>query len=117
MLGRRAWGVYCSPSTLYVLLCCAVVVCCGVVVLWCGVWNGGVCGLVVRSPLLFVFLFLFVLVFGVVRAQLCEHARSTTRALVFWFVYLMYCVLLLPHTVFVVPTHTLFIVNDRHAHH
>ena len=55
-----------------VLLCCVV---------GCGMAVGGVrvCGLVACLPLLSVFfllfLFLFVLVFGVVRAQPCEHAR------------------------------------------
>ena len=43
------------------------------VVLCCGLWNGGVCGGSVSSFVFF--FFLFVLVFGVVRAQLCEHAR------------------------------------------
>ena len=43
----------------------------------------------------------------VVRAQPCEHARNTTHALMFWFVYLMYCVLLLPqHGVCCPPPHT-----------
>lgn len=45
--------------------------------LLCCVWNGGgvwVCGLVACLPLLSVFFFLL-LVFGVVRAQPCEHAR------------------------------------------
>ena len=35
-----------------------------------------VCGCVVLLPRIVPILFLFVLVFGVVRAQLCEHARN-----------------------------------------
>nr|DAS60889.1 MAG TPA: hypothetical protein [Caudoviricetes sp.] len=35
----------------------------------------------------------------------------------FWVVYLMYCVLLLPQHGVCCPHHTLFIVNDHHAHH
>ena len=51
-------------------VCCLVVVC-------CGLWNGGVCGCVV-SLLVFPFSLSShscLVVFGVVRAQLCEHAR------------------------------------------
>ena len=60
------------------------------------------------SRLVFLFL-LFVLWNGVccvVRAQLCEHARNTTRALVFWVCLLcVVCVCCFYHnTVFVVPT-------------
>lgn len=54
----------------------------------------------------------------VVRAQLCEHARNTTRALCVWgFVYIVWCVLLLPQHGVCCPHHTMFTVNDRHAHH
>ena len=53
----------------------------------------------------------------VVRAQPCEHARNTAHALMFWFVYLMHCVLLLPQRSVCCSHHTLFTVNDRHAHH
>ena len=57
-------------------MCCLVVLC-------CGLWNGGGACEVVWSRCLFssslrlslLFLFLFVLVFGVVRAQPGEHAR------------------------------------------
>ena len=66
--------------------------------------------------LLLAFLCLWVGVCCVVRAQPCEHARDTTRAFVFWFVYLMYCVLLLPQHTVCCSHHTLFVVNDRHAH-
>ena len=65
-VGRRSvvCGVHCLLLTLYVLCCVAVSLCCGM--------AGG---LVACLPLLSVFLFLFVLVFGVVRAQPSEHAR------------------------------------------
>lgn len=69
--GRVVSTVYCSLLTLYVLWCvfqcgvCVVLLCC---VVGCGM-------AVVCVVLSFVFLFLFVLVLGVVRAQLCEHAR------------------------------------------
>ena len=67
---------------------------------------------------LFVFLCLWIGVCCVVRAQLCEHARNTTHALVFCgFVYRVRCVLLLPQCSVCCPHHTLFIINDRHAHH
>ena len=48
------------------------------VALCCGLWNGGggrMVSLLVSLSSLSFFLFIFVLVFGVVRAQLCEHAR------------------------------------------
>nr|DAO87853.1 MAG TPA: hypothetical protein [Caudoviricetes sp.] len=35
----------------------------------------------------------------------------------FWFVYLMCCVLLLPQRSVYCPYYTLFIVNGCHAHH
>lgn len=54
----------------------------------------------------------------VVRAQPCEHARSATRALcVSGFVYRLRCVLFLPQRSVCCSHHTLFIVNDCHAHH
>ena len=73
----------CVVSTVHCQLLC-VVVC----VLCCGLWNGGVCvwvcGLVACLPLLPVFLFFFLLlVFGVVRAQPCEHARYPEHHCVF----------------------------------
>jgi len=46
------------------------------IVLWVMEWRGVVSSLVFLFSLsFFLLLFLFVLVFGVVRAQLCEHAR------------------------------------------
>ena len=68
--GRVVSTVYRSLSTLYVLWC----------VFQCGVlWNGGgvgrVCSLFVCLLCLSLLLPLLLLVFGVVRAQLCEHAR------------------------------------------
>ena len=82
--GRRACGVCCPLSTLYVLRCvfqwgvCVVLLCC---VVGCGMavrcegCEGCEVSLLVFLFFVFLFLFLFVLVFGVVRAQLCEHAR------------------------------------------
>ena len=53
----------------------------------------------------------------VVRAQPCEHARNTTRALcVSGVVYCVWCVLL-PQRSVCCSHHTLFVVNDHHAHH
>ena len=83
MVGRRACGVYCLLSTVNSLCVVWCVFQCGVcVVLLCCVVGygmagcGRVRGLVVCLLLLSVFLFSFLLlVFGVVRAQLCEHAR------------------------------------------
>ena len=74
-VGGRACGVYCLLSTVYCLVLWCVFQCGAcVVLLCCGLWNSG--GLVACLPLSSVFLFLlFVLVFGVVRAQPCEHAR------------------------------------------
>ena len=63
---------------------------------FCLLWNGGC---------------------RVVRAQLCEHARDTTAALCSGFVYCVWCVLLLPQRNVCCPHHTLFNVNDHHAHH
>ena len=85
---RKGVGCLLSTVSSYVLWC---VFQCGVrvVLLYCVVeWRGGerVCGLVACFPLLSVFLFLFfffVLVFGVVRAQLCEHARYPRTPLCF----------------------------------
>lgn len=72
MEGRVVSAVHCQ-----LFMCCGVcfsvvcVVCCGMSV------ACAVCCLVACLPLLSVFLlFLFVLVFGVVRAQPCEHARN-----------------------------------------
>ena len=68
----------------------------------------------------FFFLFSFLWNGGwrVVRAQLCEHARNTPHALcVSGFVHLTYCVLLLPQRSVCCSHHTLFVVNDHHAHH
>ena len=53
----------------------------------------------------------------VVRAQPCEHARNTTRASCSGFVYRVWCVLLLPQHGVCCSHHTLFTVNDCHAHH
>lgn len=47
----------------------------------------------------------FVVVFGVVRAQLCEHARYPRTPLCCGFVYLVVCVLFRRSTVSVAPTH------------
>ena len=86
------WGVWCVVSTVYtsfVLWCasqwcvCCVAVCddsACLVLSHCVVGCGmavvrGVCGLVACLPLLSVFFSLLLLVFGVVRAQPCEHAR------------------------------------------
>ena len=66
---------------------------------------------------LLVFLCLWNGVCCVVRAQPCEHARNTTRASCFWFVYCVRCVLLLPQRSVCCPHHTLFVVSDHHAHH
>ena len=64
------------------------------------------------------FLFLWNGVCRVVRAQLCEHARDTTRALcVSVVVYCVWRVLFLPQRGVCCSHHTLFTVNDRHAHH
>lgn len=81
--GRAVCGVYCLLSTLYVLWCVFQCGVCCLVVLWVVEWRWGVRGVVACFPLpLFLssslpllLLPLFVLVFGVVRAQLCEHAR------------------------------------------
>ena len=54
-------------SVVCVLFCCAV--------LWVVEWRRSVISLLVLSSCLSFFLFLFVLVFGVVRAQPCEHAH------------------------------------------
>ena len=65
-----------------------------------------------------VFLCLWKGVCCVVRAQPCEHARNTTRApCVSGFAYRVRCVLLLPQRGVCCPHHTLFTVNDHHAHH
>lgn len=53
----------------------------------------------------------------VVRAQPCEHARDTTHALCSGFVYCGWLVLFLPQHSVCCSHHTLFIVNDHHAHH
>ena len=68
MLGGRAYGVYC-PHIICVVVCASV---------WCVVWNGG--GGVWSRCLSSLYsslppLSLLPLVFGVVRAQPCEHAR------------------------------------------
>lgn len=78
-----------------------------------------------NTTLCFSFLFfLFFLAFlfvewrvCVVRAQPCEHARNTTRAIVFRVCLL--CVVCVVSTARggCCPYHTLFIVNDRHVHH
>lgn len=52
-----------------------------------------VCGVSsLSSPLSCLLLFFFVLVFGVVRAQPCEHARNTTHALLFLGLFTQRCV-------------------------
>ena len=61
------------------------------------------------------FLFLWIGVCCVVRAQLCEHARNTTRAFMFGLSTACGVCYLYHNVVFVAPHHTLFIVNDRHA--
>lgn len=54
----------------------------------------------------------------VVRAQLCEHARDTTLALVFLGLSTVCGVCYFyRNMVFVVPHHTLFTVNDHHVQH
>ena len=76
------------------------------------------CSLSPFSSLFFLLSFLWNGGCRVVRAQLCEHARDTTLAFVFCgFVYLMCRVLLLSQRSVCCPHHTLFIVNDSHAHH
>ena len=54
----------------------------------------------------------------VVRAQPCEHARNTTHVLcVLGLSTACGVLLLLPQRGVCCPHHTLFVVNDRHAHH
>lgn len=54
----------------------------------------------------------------VVRAQLCEHARNTTRAsYVCLLLNVRDCVSLLSQHTPCCLHHTLFTVNDRHVHH
>ena len=53
----------------------------------------------------------------VVRAQLCEHARNATHASCFGLSTVCGVCYFYRNVVFVVPHHTLFIVNDHHAHH
>ena len=66
----------------------------------------------------FFLLFLWKGVCRVVRAQPCEHARNTTRALcVSGFVYCVWCVLLLLQCSVCCPHHTLFTVNNHSAQH
>ena len=87
-------GGVCTPLMLWCVsrgVCdgsaCLVLSCC---VLW---WNDGargVCGLVSSLPLP------LVLVFGVVRAQLCEHARYPRTPLCFLVFLLLFSLLLLP---------------------
>lgn len=69
------------------------------------------------SLLLLVFLFSFWNgVCCVVRAQLCEHARNTTRAPCVWFVRLMRCVLCTSTTVLLFTPHT-FVVDVYSVQH
>lgn len=96
--GRRACGVYCPLSTLYVLWCVfqcgvrVVLLCC---VVGCGMAVAGmrcvVLSFVFLSLSVFLSLFFFVLVFGVVRAQLCEHARYPRTPLCFLVVFSSLC--------------------------
>lgn len=99
--GGRACGMWCLLSAVnsYVLRCvCFSVVCvlscCAV--LWVVEWRwGGLVAYLSRFVFLlsFPFLFFFVLVFGVVRAQLCEHARYPRTPLCS-FVALLLCLFL-----------------------
>ena len=80
--------------------------------------NTTLCSLFLFLPPL-AFLTFFVLNGGcrVVRAQLCEHARNTTRASCSGFVYCVWCVFVSTTRGVCCPHHTLFVVNDHHAHH
>ena len=108
-----------------VLLCCVVLCCC---VRWWRVAasarrapppsNTTFCSLFFSSLFFFLFSFLWKGGCRVVRAQPCEHARDTTPAFVFLGLSTVCGVCCFYHNVvFVVLRHTLFTVNDRHAHH
>ena len=90
---KGVWGL------LSILVCCGVCfsvrVCCGVyggsgachVISCCGLWNDGVCCCVTCLCVFCVFSFsssFLVVVFGVVRAQPCEHARYPRTPLCFF---------------------------------
>ena len=84
---KGVWCLLSAVNSLCVVACVSVWCACCLVVLCvvCGMAvceDAGVCGLVVPL-LLSVFLFFFVLVFGVVRAQPCEHARYPRTPLCF----------------------------------
>ena len=67
---------------------------------------------------LFFLLFFWKGVCCVVRAQPSEHARNTTHApCVPVYLPCVVCVTFYHNVVFVAPHHTLFIVDDHHAHH